>query len=80
MQSDIQVSSMEFDTLPSYRKWPFSNMAIGQTVTYDRKADPDMAKKAQNYCGIYGRANGKKFESRTVNKDGKKVLVIRRIS
>jgi hypothetical protein len=55
-------------------------MAIGQTVTYDRNADPDLAKKAQNYCGIYGRANGKKFESRTVNKDGKKVLVIRRLS
>jgi hypothetical protein len=80
MKGNIQVCSSDFDTKPAARKWPFSEMAIGEVVGYDRIDDPLQAQKAQTYCHTYGKSCGKKFETKSIAKDGRPILLIKRIS
>jgi hypothetical protein len=80
MKGNVQVSVSDFDSNPSISKWPFAGMAAGEVVGYDKIEDPDKAKRAQMYCHMYGRSCGKKFVTKSIMKDDRPVVIIRRVS
>ena len=49
--------------------WPWKDMEVGDSVFFD---SPEIAKKAQPGCHMYGRQSGKKFATRSSN-DGLRV-------
>jgi hypothetical protein len=62
------------------KKWPFSNMKIGDVVSYSFDDDIEKALSARTTAHGYSKSYGMKFKTRKMKKDGVDYMVIARIS
>lgn len=58
----IRNAIMPGMSLPTQRKWPFSDMNVGDAV----KIPDELKSQARNYASSYSQRSGKKFVTRTV--------------
>ncbi len=63
----------------STAKWPFCFMKVGECKFF-MKDGSGRARRAQEYCHVYGYNAGKKFQTKTILMDGQKYLAVKRVA
>jgi hypothetical protein len=72
-------TDIDFDSLEDRKVWPFSKMEVDQVISYSKDEDNELAISAQAYCHVYGKSTHKKFATKTVIKDGERLVLIKRV-